>query len=47
MATKVEADYSGASWTVFARDTTIALALPETTNTEVVAKTTALMSALS
>jgi 2-phospho-L-lactate guanylyltransferase (CobY/MobA/RfbA family) len=42
-ATKVEADYTPASWTAL----TSALALPEITNAEVVTKTTAINSAIA
>jgi hypothetical protein len=47
VAAKVEADYTTTSWTTFTSEVTTANVLPETTNTEVVTKTTAFNTAMT
>jgi hypothetical protein len=46
-AGKVEAEYTALSWAAFQDDLATALALPETTNAEMVAKTTAINDAIA
>jgi hypothetical protein len=46
-AVRIQTDYSVASWTLFTDAMITANALPETTNTEVVAKTTAINAAMA